>query len=102
MLAEIQKQRDSVPIVENTMNRFRLADSPYQANAQLWDETSWATEKNLHTDQIRTEYRNTFNQPKPFHKMTVKESPGRKKPHMFVYDFPKPYIRTKVTKEAYG
>ena len=33
MLAEIQKQRDSVPIVENTMNRFRLADSPYQANA---------------------------------------------------------------------
>ena len=33
----------------------------YQANAQLWDETSWATEKNLHTDQLRTEYRNRFN-----------------------------------------
>jgi hypothetical protein len=35
--------------------------SGFQANAQLFDETSWKTESNLHTDIIRTEYRNRYN-----------------------------------------
>lgn len=33
ILAEIQKEGMNAPIVENTMNRFRLADSPYKDNA---------------------------------------------------------------------
>jgi len=35
--------------------------SGFQNNAQLFDETSWKTEKNTHTDIIRTEYRNRYN-----------------------------------------
>ena len=46
-------------------------------NSTLWDNTSWATEKNFHTDQNRTQYRKQFNQPKPFHKRDVKPSPGK-------------------------
>jgi hypothetical protein len=46
-------------------------------NSTLWDATSWATEKNVHTDQDRTQYRKQFNQPKPFHNRTTKLSTGR-------------------------
>lgn len=60
--------------------------SGFQANAQLFDETSWATEKNVHTDQYRTEYRNRFNQPKPFHKRALVESNGRLRQKGLVYD----------------
>ena len=35
--------------------------SGFQANSQLFDETSWKTENNTHTDIVRTEYRNRFN-----------------------------------------
>ena len=31
--------------------------SGYTMNSTLWDNTSWATEKNFHTDQNRTQYR---------------------------------------------
>lgn len=31
--------------------------SGYVMNSTLWDSTSWATEKNFHTDQQRTQYR---------------------------------------------
>jgi len=65
--------------------------SGFQANAQLFDETSWKTEKNTHTDIIRTEYRNRFNQDKPFHKPALKNSHGRlnrrdNQGHYVVYD----------------
>lgn len=60
----------------------------YNNNYQLWDTQSWATEKNFHTDQQRSEYRNRFNQAKPFHRMTAKESAGRRKPDLSVYDIP--------------
>lgn len=46
-------------------------------NSTLWDSTSWATEKNVHTDQTRTQYRKQFNQPKPFQKREVRETSGR-------------------------
>lgn len=52
----------------------------YNNGAMLFDDTSFATEKNLHTDQIRTEYRNRYNQSKPFHKPALVNSHGRKKP----------------------
>jgi hypothetical protein len=60
--------------------------SGFQANAQLFDETSWKTEKNTHTDIIRTEYRNRYNQPKPFHKSLLINSSGRMKQNYQVYD----------------
>lgn len=60
--------------------------SGFQANAQLFDETSWATEKNTHTDIVRTEYRNRYNQAKPFHKSTIVNSHGRMKRKEHVYD----------------
>jgi len=65
--------------------------SGYQSNAKLQDETSWKTEKNTHTDQVRTEYRNRFNQEKPFHKPALINSHGRLnrtdgRGHFVVYD----------------
>ena len=51
--------------------------SGYESNRQLWDGSSWRTEKNLHTDQYRTTYRNTLDQPKPFHKPELKVTDGR-------------------------
>ena len=42
-------------------NRMSTIASGFQANAQLFDETSWKTEGNTHTDIIRTEYRNRYN-----------------------------------------
>ena len=68
--------------------RFRTKASGFQNNAQLFDETTWKTEKNLHADITRTEYRNRYNQEKPFHKPCLLNSHGRKKvPERFrVYD----------------
>lgn len=43
-----------------------LASGFGQAMLQF-DGTTWLPEKNLHTDIIRTEYRNRFNKSKSFH-----------------------------------
>ena len=51
--------------------------SGYTMNSKLWDGTSWATERNFHADQMRTQYRKQFNQPKPFHKRDARQSPNR-------------------------
>ena len=61
--------------------------SGYQENSLLQDGKTYATALCLHTDQRRTEYRNRFNQPKPFHKMTAKDFTGRKTYKGSVYDF---------------
>ena len=60
--------------------------SGFQANAQLFDETSWKTEGNTHTDIIRTEYRNRYNQAKPFHKSLLINSSGRMNKIQQTYD----------------
>ena len=60
--------------------------SGYSANRQLWDGTSWRTEKNTHTDQVRSFYRMKMNQPKPFHKAELRNSDGRLKLRQKVYD----------------
>ena len=60
--------------------------SGYESNRQCWDGTTWRTEKNLHTDQIRTSYRNNFNQPKPFHKAELKGTDGRMRRREQVFD----------------
>ena len=74
---------------DNTMKegyRKETKASGFQANAQLFDETSWKTNANVHTDIIRTEYRNRFNQPKPFHKSLLLNSNGRMKKKEQIYD----------------
>lgn len=53
---------------------------------KLYDGTTWVPEKNLHTDMIRTEYRNRFNQPKPFHKITLREAIYKMPKKALVYD----------------
>lgn len=60
--------------------------SGFQANAQLFDETSWKTNANFHTDIIRTEYRNKYNQDKPFHKPALVNSSGRLPKKFAIYD----------------
>ena len=57
--------------------RSNTLASGYESNRQLWDGDSWRTEKNQHTDQMRTTYRNGYNQDKPFHKPVLKVTDGR-------------------------
>lgn len=60
--------------------------SGYGENRQHWDGSGWGTEANQHTDQIRTTYRNGFNQPKPFHKTELKNNDGRFKRKEATFD----------------
>lgn len=60
--------------------------SGYTMNSTLWDSTSWATEQNVHTDQMRTQYRKQFNQPKPFHNRRVMMSSGRLPKNHLTYE----------------
>lgn len=60
--------------------------SGYSANRQHWDGTFWRTEKNTHTDQLRTLYRLQFDQPKPFHKPALRNNDGRLHVPERVYD----------------
>lgn len=80
-------------------NRVGTKASGFQANAQLFDETSWKTENNQHTDIIRTEYRIRYNQEKPFHKNLLTNCHGRLKRREQIYDLmdknPTQFWRTK-------
>ena len=60
--------------------------SGYESNRQLWDGTHWVNEKNLHSDQMRTSYRNNFNVQKPFHKDVAKITDGRLKRKELFFD----------------
>ena len=76
------RSRDPSSTFENAakLQVHRRSDtmhSGYESNRQLWDGSTWRTEKNLHTDQYRTTYRNTLDQPKPFHKPELKVTDGR-------------------------
>jgi hypothetical protein len=68
--------------------RTGTLSSGFQNNAQLFDETTWKTERNLHTDIKRTEYRMRYNVEKPFHKPSLINSHGRlqAKERFRVYD----------------
>lgn len=55
-------------------------------NSTLFDGTGWVPEKNMHTDQMRTEYRNRFNPEKKFHKEKVPVSSGMLRRKSMVYD----------------
>lgn len=58
----------------------------YESNRQHWDGTTWRTEKNIHTDQVRTIYRNEFNKPKPFHLNKLRDTTGRLRKRFAIYD----------------
>jgi hypothetical protein len=60
--------------------------SGYVMNSTLFDGTGWVPEKNLHTDMVRTEYRNRFNPQKSFHKDKVPTTSGRLVRRTLVYD----------------
>jgi len=60
--------------------------SGYSACRQLWDGTTWATEPNTHTDQTRTLYRLKMDQPKPFHKVDLRNNDGRLKTKQAIWD----------------
>lgn len=53
--------------------------SGYATNASLCDGKTWTTEKNLHSELVRSLYDTEFNKPKPFHKVTLKSNDGRLK-----------------------
>lgn len=69
----------------------KVRASGYIGNSTLFDGTGWETEKNLHTDMYRTEYRNRFNPSKKFHKDTLRVSTGRLPRKPLVYDKPDEY-----------
>ena len=52
----------------------------------ICDGKLFVTEKNMHTDIVRTAYRNQFNQDKPFHKTETRFNFGKLKKRELVYD----------------
>jgi hypothetical protein len=62
---------------DNTMRTTKrgkgnVTASGFATAMTFFDGTTWVPEKNLHTDMIRTEYRNRFNKDKPFHKVELR------------------------------
>ena len=60
--------------------------SGFFKNSMICDGKLFVTEKNLHTDIVRTAYRNQFNQEKPFHKTETRFNFGKLKRRELVYD----------------
>jgi hypothetical protein len=80
-----------------TKEALNTLTSGYTMNRQHWDGSGWGTEANQHTDQMRTTYRLGFNQPKPFHKMELRNNDGRIKQSQIVFDLKDKYS-SKATK----
>jgi hypothetical protein len=70
-LNQVQEQFDKLMKEANRGPAFR-ASSGFTSSMSLGDGKTLIPEKNLHSDMVRTEYRNRYNQPKPFHKITLK------------------------------
>jgi hypothetical protein len=60
--------------------------SGFSQNSMICDGKLFVTEKNMHTDIVRTAYRNQFNQEKPFHKTETRFNFGKLKKRELVYD----------------
>jgi hypothetical protein len=76
---------------DNTMKPPKAGKAAVTASGfftamNFFDGTTWQTERNLHTDQVRTEYRNKFNKPKPFHKAELRLSNYKVPAKALVYD----------------
>lgn len=68
--------------------------SGFYTAMNFFDGSTWQTEKNLHTDQVRTEYRNRYNQPKPFHKSHLRIASFQVPKKTLVYDRERPFKAT--------
>ena len=66
--------------------KAKITASGFATAMNFFDGTTWATEKNLHTDQVRTEYRNRINPPKAFHKVHLRQSSYQVAKKVLVYD----------------
>ena len=60
--------------------------SGFVMNATLFDGSGWVTHKSLHSDMIRTEYRNRFNKEITFHNVGSSLNAGTLKKKEVVYD----------------
>jgi hypothetical protein len=69
-----------------TRGQGKTMASGFGTAMKQFDGTTWIPEKNLHTDMVRTEYRNRYNQPKPFHKVTLRQSLYTLPRKVLVYD----------------
>ena len=67
-------------------SRSSTRASGFVMNATLFDGTGWVTHKNLHSDMVRTEYRNRFNNEMVFHNVGSPLNSGRLKKMEAVYD----------------
>merc|ERR1711957_287045 len=73
-----------------TLNvKLRVSDrlaSGFASNRQTGDSTGWVTEKNMHSDMVRSTYRESNRIPKTFHKATLIGNTGRLPRKEKVYD----------------
>lgn len=76
---------DQDSLTADKKDRFYNSSGFFQ-NSMICDTKLFVTEKNLHTDIVRTAYRNQFNQDKPFHKMENRVTLGKLKRRELVYD----------------
>lgn len=60
--------------------------SGFVMNATLFDGTGWVTHKSLHSDMVRSEYRNRFNREITFHNICAPLNSGILKKKEVVYD----------------
>lgn len=66
--------------------KANITQSGFVTALTTFDGTTWVPEKNSHTDIVRTEYRNRFNQPKPFHKAALRQSLAVLPRRVLIYD----------------
>lgn len=60
--------------------------SGFGTGMKLFDGHNWMPMKNMHSDNVRTEYRNRFNKDKPFHHTVKPMTTGRMAKRVLVYD----------------
>ena len=76
---------DHESVTADKKDRFYNSSGFFQ-NSMICDGKLFVTEKNLHTDIVRTAYRNQFNQDKPFHKTETRFNIGKLRRRELVYD----------------
>lgn len=69
-----------------TSDRPLTVASGYMQRMKLCDGKTWVTDKVLHSDMVRTEYRIRYNGPKPFQKSILMNSTGRLPKMKLTYD----------------
>lgn len=88
--AHVRQAHASLDVLfDNAMtssNRPTTKASGFGTSMTTFDGPGWEPDRVLHTDQIRTSYRNEFCKAKPFHKVALKVSSGRIPRKQVVFD----------------